>query len=282
MRILATLAAAASVLCFAAAPTAAQPTLDFPDFDDCSSLQLNGSATCTGGVLRLTPTVNSQVGSAFTGARTQLLPGAAFSSFFEVNIHVDSPSCGDSDGEGADGLAFILQPVAATAIGGLGGFLGYEGIPSSAAVELDTWDNSPGFADPDGNHIGIDLAGSVISVATAPVATRLNDGTPWYVWVDYDGATLEARIAPTPTRPASPTVFHVVDLEAALGGTLVYAGFGAGTGGCAETHDIVRWQLDAYQPQTLVDVPTLSTAGLAALALALLLVAGFALRRRTA
>ena len=56
--------------------------------------------------------------------------------------------------------------------GGSGGGIGYDGIPNSVAVEYSTYNNSFPL-DSDGNHIGIDLGGSVQSVATAPVATRL-------------------------------------------------------------------------------------------------------------
>ena len=272
------LAGLAGGLALAAAPLAAQPSVDFPDFYDCSALQLNGSAACTGGVLRLTDAVNSQAGSAFVAEPIQLLPGAAFSAYFVVNI--GSGTCEDADGPGADGLTFTVQAVGPTELGTGGALMGYEPIPSSFAVELDTWDNEGGWNDPDGNHLGLDLGGSASSVATAPVGPRMNDGTSRYVWIDYDGTTLEARIDSVSIRPASPTLSSVVDLESELGTTLAWVGFTAGTGGCAETHDIVAWQLTGWAPLSLVDIPTLSGAGLASLAVVLVLSAGLVLRRR--
>ncbi|MEO7762506.1 MAG: hypothetical protein ABIS68_11425 [Casimicrobiaceae bacterium] len=40
---------------------------------------------------------------------------------------------GDSDGAGADGIVFVVQPVSST-VGGGGGGIGYFGIPTSLAV----------------------------------------------------------------------------------------------------------------------------------------------------
>jgi hypothetical protein len=51
--------------------------------------------------------------------------------------------------------------------------MGYAGIPTSVAAEFDTFNNgSP--TDSDGNHVGIDLNGSVVSVARASIPTRMN------------------------------------------------------------------------------------------------------------
>jgi uncharacterized delta-60 repeat protein len=64
---------------------------------------------------------------------------------------------------GADGIAFVLQPVGATVLGEKGGGLGYMGIAPSFVVEFDTYHNDePWFdvGDPQQDHIGFMKNGS--------------------------------------------------------------------------------------------------------------------------
>lgn len=270
-----------AVLSLGVATVASAATvIDFPNFANCATLQLNGNAVCTTNVRRVTPATFGQSGSAFSLTQIPLGPGNAFSTVFSFRIS-NSGGASDSDGPGADGLTFTVQPNAATAGGG-GGGIGYQGIPNSVAIEFDTWNNGlPG--DPDGNHVGVDLNGSVASVATASIATRLNDGNVWWAWVDYDGTTLSLRVSQTPARPPNATLSYAVNLVGVLGTTQAYVGFTSGTGAAFGDHDILSWQLDntfnpfgGYTPV----VPTLSAAGLAAIGLALALGAAVALRRR--
>ncbi len=100
MRFRSSLVAVASLFALAAVPASPQ-AVDFPNCNDCSALQLNGSATCTGGVLRLTDAVGGSTGSAFLTTPVQLGSGAAFNTAFQVDI--GSGDCGDGDGPGADG-----------------------------------------------------------------------------------------------------------------------------------------------------------------------------------
>jgi len=261
----------------------AATVIDFPNFSSCAGLQLNGTAACTSGVLRLTPDAGGSSGSAFSSTQISLGPGASFSTLFSFQMTGGTGSCGDGDGPGADGLTFTVQPVSSSAGGG-GGGLGYSGIANSLAVELDTFNNgSP--ADPDGNHAGIDLNGSVVSVATASIPTRFNNGSEQFVWVDYDGTTLEVRVSQNGTRPSAATLTDAVDLASVLGTTQAYVGFTAGTGSCFNAHEVVSWQFsNTFAPIGGVDgelkeIPTLSEWGLVILA-TLLAIFGFVQGRR--
>ncbi len=62
---------------------------------------------------------------------------------------------GDRDA-GADGIAFVLQPLS-TNLGGAGVGIGYAGINPSVTVEMDTWQN----CDPEQDHASIVLNGDV-------------------------------------------------------------------------------------------------------------------------
>ena len=279
-------ALALSFLLLAAAGAAtAQQTINFPNFCNTSAFSLNGStatlnpnAQC---VLRLNQDFG--VGSAFLTNTFSLAADASFSTFFSFQI-LNPVGIGDADGPGADGIVFAVQTVSNTAGGG-GGGIGYAGITNSVGVEFDTFNNGePGG----GNHVGIDLNGSVTSVTSLAIPGRFNDGAVWFAWVDYNGVTdlLEVRVSNTPARPAAATIFTTVDLPTVLGTTNAFVGFTSGTGAGGGTHEIVSWNLvGAFAPvgQTptvgptvtptipgpAAVVPTLSFPMMALLALAL-------------
>lgn len=232
--------------------SAGQTTVIYNDFTDTSALDLNGNAAVVnfGGqnVLRLTPATGSQSGSAFLTPAITLADQASFSTSFTFQI-TNNGGGGDGDGLGADGIAFVVQTVSSSA-GGLGGGIGYAGIPNSVAVEFDTYNNDLP-SDPDGNHVGIDLGGSVVSVATFGVTPRFNDGNVWNAWVDYNGVTdvLEVRVTQAALRPLLPTLSYNVDLVAQLGASDAFVGFTSGTGSFYADHDIRTWQfINAFNP----------------------------------
>lgn len=281
------LAALAMVICNLVLTPAASAAIviNFPNFSNCTTLQVNANAACTSGVLRVTPATFSQAGSAFSQTLIPLGPGNTFSTFFSFRI-TGSGGSGDGDGLGADGITFTVQPNSNTA-GGLGGGIGYAGILNSVAVEFDTWNNGTGAGDPDGNHVGVDLSGSIVSVATASIGTRLNDGNVWYAWIDYNGSLLELRLSQVNSRPAAPTLSHAVNLATVIGATQAYVGFTSGTGAAYANHDILTWVFDnAFNPiggpaaTGPVDVPTLSDFALALSALLLAILGMRALGRR--
>ncbi len=239
----------------------AQQTINFPNFCNTSAFTLNGTAAglnpnpqC---VLRLT-TGLGQSGSAFLTNTFSLASDASFSTFFSFQIP-NPVGIGDGDGAGADGIVFAVQAVSNTA-GGAGGGIGYAGINNSVGIELDTFNNSePGG----GNHIGIDLNGSVTSVVSLAIPGRFNDGAVWFVWVDYNGVTdlLEARVSNTSTRPVTASVSTTVNLPVVLGTTNAFVGFTSGTGAGGGTHEILSWNLiGSFAPigQTPTPGPTVT------------------------
>ncbi len=77
---------------------------------------------------------------------------------FHFNVFL---GCHDADG--ADGIAFVLQPIS-TSIGSSGGGLGLVGISPSVGVTIDTWQNNTGaelYGDPAFDHIAIQLNGDL-------------------------------------------------------------------------------------------------------------------------
>ncbi|HEX2971499.1 MAG TPA: hypothetical protein VHP11_04165, partial [Tepidisphaeraceae bacterium] len=113
-----------------------QGSFNLSDFSDASKLQLNGTAAVVGtgsnAILRLTDTATGQTGSAFTKLPADIT---------KFNISFDFRMGG---GTGADGMAFVIQGVAPTALGGGGGGLGYSGIANSMALKFDAYQITAG------------------------------------------------------------------------------------------------------------------------------------------
>ncbi len=111
---------------------------------------LNGNATrdaCN--EYTLTQAVNWLGGSVWNANKIDL--NQPFDFNFDVFL-------GNADA-GADGIAFVLQPIS-TSVGSAGGGLGYSGITPAVGVTIDTWQNS-GDNDPSYDHIAIQLNGNL-------------------------------------------------------------------------------------------------------------------------
>jgi hypothetical protein len=246
-------------------------TISYPNFLSTSGLNLVPYAVTTTGylgqeVLRLTPAKMSQGGAAWSTNSVSFSSGAGtFSTFFQFQI--TNPSQPP-----ADGIVFVLQTVS-NGVGFNGGLIGYGGITPSVGIEFDTYLN-PEFDDPNDNHVGIDIGGSLVSLMTATpggvanctspmgVASCMANGDLWSVWIDYDGANLVVAVADkSMTRPATNLISYPINLPCVLAGgnpngtncptpaTTAYVGFTSGTGTFYENHDIVDWTYtNTYNP----------------------------------
>ncbi|MFT6850501.1 MAG: hypothetical protein ACJATA_001315 [Sphingobacteriales bacterium] len=105
---------------------------------------LNGNALDEGeGCFTITEASKNQAGSIWYLNRADL--NQDFSVQFQLYLGCDN--------DGADGMAFVMQPLG-TGVGSSGGGIGYYGISPSLAIEFDTWRNA-GSNDPSFDHLAV-------------------------------------------------------------------------------------------------------------------------------
>lgn len=119
-------------------------------FSGWSQYVINGNAIDLGGnCYQLTPAAYYQGGAVWFQNKITL----------NENLNVQGTlNLGTNDGGGADGMAFVLQPIC-SGLGGVGGGIGYLGISPSLEIEFDTWQNGD-VGDPAQDHIALMKNGS--------------------------------------------------------------------------------------------------------------------------
>lgn len=235
-----------------------QAAINFSNFTNTSSLTFNGSANRVSDVLRLTSNQANQSGSAFYATPISLSNNTSFQTSFQFQI-----TGGRSLREGvigSDGFVFMLQnaPQGSKALGGIGYALGYGSITNSFAIEFDT--NGQATGDPNDNHIGIDINGSLVSTITATPNLNLKSGAPIYAWIDYNGVNnqLQVYLSNTAIKPGTALLTTTVDLPNIVGNQ-AYIGFSAGTGSLWNNHDIRNWQFNSSDGKSLQLTPAQTT-----------------------
>lgn len=153
----------------------------------------------------------------------------------EVNL-------GTKDANGADGMAFVIQPYGSNVIGNGGGTLGFNGLAASVGVELDTWSNNAtsffNYSDPLADHMAIQRNGNLNHATPNNLAGPVN----MIAGVDNleDGQWHDLRITWDPTTFTLNVYFdcvlrltHSEDFTNTtfFGNSMVYWGMTAATGG---------------------------------------------------
>jgi len=143
---------------------------------------------------------------------------------------------GARDADGADGIAFVLQPIS-TQIGTAGGGIGFQGVQPSIGIVLDTWQNTD-LNDPIYDHISItangDLNHATANNLNGPVQIlegrdNAEDGQWHLLYVKWDPATKILSAAMDDKPRVAITKDLVTDIFA--GDPMVFWGFTASTGG---------------------------------------------------
>jgi hypothetical protein len=197
---------------------------------------LNGSATSIGGdCYQLTPDLTTQNGTVWYSDQLDLnLP---FDLMFQMNF-------GSLDGNGADGICFVLQTVGTSAIGESGGGMGYLNFGNSLGIEFDTWQNND-YGDPFEDHVAIEMNGDINHNSSSNIAGPVNID-PFGGNVE-DGQNHTVQITWNPETHILQVYYDCVfRLEGEIdlineifdGESLVYWGFTAATGGSVNVQTV--------------------------------------------
>ncbi len=189
---------------------------------------LNGSAMqldCH--CYRLTPDNLFESGSIWNKNKIDLTK--SFDYYFNIYL-----GCRDLDG--ADGIAFVLQPIS-TSLGTVGNGLGFGGIVPSLGVTLDTYQNTTD-GDPFYDHIGLQANGDVVHGSSNNLAGPLQmlpgrdnlEDCQWHVlqvYWDAPNTTLTVSMDGSQRYAVKNDIVNTI-----FGGNpLVYWGFTSSTGG---------------------------------------------------
>jgi hypothetical protein len=197
---------------------------------------LNGDAQFVGGdCYQLTSALTFQNGTVWYGDQIDLQQ--PFNIQFEMNL-------GSLDGQGADGICFVLQTVGTAAIGESGGGLGYLNFGTSLGIEFDTWQNGE-YNDPGFDHVAIQRDGDIShngpnNIAGPVQMDPFNQNTE-------DGQNHVVQIVWEPVSQTISVYFDCyfrtqgqIDLINSIfsGQNLVYWGFTAATGGSVNVQTV--------------------------------------------
>jgi hypothetical protein len=187
---------------------------------------INGNASMINcNEYQLTPDLYWQSGNIWNQNMINLNNSFYFNAVLYFGCH---------DADGADGIAFVLQPIS-TSIGTAGLGIGYGGISPSLAVEFDTWENTPfDIAD---DHIAITKNGDVDHLSgntlVGPICILPGCGNvencQWYpVIISWDATTQTLQVYVNGNLRVSYTGNIVAGIFG--GNPNVYWGFTAATG----------------------------------------------------
>jgi len=227
-----------------------------------NDLTMDGEASVSDGLLRLTSGQNQSQGHAFytyplNFTSAGVPTSSSVPSFSTTFVFAIIPQYQDLS---SHGLAFVLSSTKELFSALPGQFLGllsewnYGNFSNHLlAIELDTILNME-FEDINNNHIGIDV-NSLNSVASASAGYYASDGEfhnltlfstePMQVWVDYDSKHIMLNVTIAPyflfTKPSRPLLSIAYNLSSVLPTTTVYAGFSSSTGTLNCKHYILGW-----------------------------------------
>jgi uncharacterized repeat protein (TIGR01451 family) len=277
MRLIAPLVIVFCFLCAGSPPLQAQQTVSFPDFSSTVNLRTNGNAAVVSSgdaqVLRLTPSLDGQVGSAWYATSLSLKSG--FTTTFTFRLS-------NPRGIGpADGIAFVIQngsfqangtsgslAIGSPAFSG-GGAIGFQDLTHSVAVEFDTF-NNPGPGpnhDISGNEVGVQSCGAAANTADHAfcnfglVDPSQGSFHPPITLADGSVHTAAISYSPPDCNDCSGQLSITVDNQLVLSSAFnlsslgldpsqdAFVGFTAATGAGEEDQDILSWSFTSTQSQ---------------------------------
>ncbi len=216
-----------------------------------SQFQTNGSAAdLGGGCFQLTPDLFYRSGSVWSQNKISLATDFQLTATINLGTR-NVPS------QGADGIAFVLQPIC-TGLGGNGGGLGFQGIDPSLAIEFDTWQNGS-LSDPAQDHIALisngDLNHAGANNLAGPFTTgEMENGQDSDIAVSWDATAKQLSL----NFNGGNVFTYSGDIVTSIfsGNAEVFWGFTAGTGAARNLQTVCDINLDAEElaPFIVTDV----------------------------
>ncbi|CAI5950205.1 unnamed protein product [Closterium sp. NIES-64] len=217
------------------------------------------------GTIILTPPTSNTSGAAAVQAPIRLFhfidsPGPCGTPFaFNASFSFAMKPAAAQD-MGGDGVAFVVSAAAPQGAGAAGVGLGGVG-KRSVAVEFDSM-LSVKHSDPNDNHVGVNVGGSPVSLASATAPLILNDAHTKHAWIHYDptsGGTLRVFLSSDPDQPPTPILRARVSLCSILQPTAAetnfFFGFAASTTDKAQENVILKWEVVTGLPPRLPPNP---------------------------
>ena len=211
-------------------------------FPNATGLQLNGSTKVNANNLELTDGGSYEAGSAFW---TTPLNIQAFTTNFTFQLTSAT----------ADGFTFTIQDAGTTALGNLGGGLGYGvnpnggttgGIGKSVAVKFDIYSNSGEGSDSTGIFTdGAAPTNPAVNLTSSGIV--LSSGDTISAQLVYTGTTLTLNLTDTVTSKTFTQAF-TINIPSTVGANTAYVGFTGGTGGGTAIQNIKTWTFTSGTP----------------------------------
>jgi len=236
-------------LCFLLVPLSVVPSwaqspdnsFNFTTFVGCDGLQCNSFVSGENSSLALTWGGKDQAGSIFYPSPVDV---QSFTTNFNFNVQPQS----DPADPVADGFTFTIQNEGPTALGGIGGSLGYAGIGKSVAIKFDIFKNSD---DPSDNSTGIFVDGALPigpgSIDLTDSNINLHSGDEIGAYITYDGTTLNLTLVDLKTFARWSHCF-VINIPATVGNNAAYVGFTGSSGSVTGVPIIDSWNYQAGSP----------------------------------
>lgn len=216
-----------------------------------NDFKINGNTTLSNNEATLTTANNNQSGSIWSNQKIDL------SKDFTINADLNF---GILDDDGADGIAFVIQPLSSD-IGTLGGGIGYQGITPSLAIEFDTYFNV-GWDPVSNDHIAIIKNGLTNSLSSHSEfmsfksLNNIEDGLWHEVIFEWKASTKKLKV----TFDNNIQIDTTIDLIDSIftGNKDVYWGFTAATGGSINVQK-VRLKNYCVTLETCSAIPGINT-----------------------
>lgn len=216
-------------------------SFDFGQGFNANAIALNQGAAYAGNSLALTDGGASETRSAFYDST---VPITAFQTDFTIR----------SSAATGEGLTFVIQGVGPTQVGTGAGGLGYQGIPSSAAIKFDLLNEEGEDANSTGLYTNGVRPTATGSIDLTPTGINLRSGDDLDVDITNTGTTLTVKEADAAASNYATQTYNNLNLVSLVGSSFGYVGFSASTGATTAVLQIARW--------TYTDNTGMTSAGL--------------------